>query len=202
MKTTIIGLISAALLGLLSANAQEVLQLRFNAKCQGTNETGKLLKQKVTNDTILQDYANQNGITNLSSIALVYAVDGDERGDLIEIVDAYTGAVLTQLYGFFFPMDLPTSSDGSKFSRFAYMFNSQQSYEMGSALLDERIKFDRNGNTNRMITGNIQFYLTPDATNGLRLCSGTITAGKTFVLTTNTNTPPSTNVITGRTVSH
>lgn len=200
MKTTIIGLFSAALLGSLSVNAQEVLQLRFNAKCQGTNDTGRAVKEVVNNNTILQNYADQNGITNLSSLALVYAVDGDERGDLIEIVDAYTGAVLSHVYGFFFPMDLPTSSDGSRFSRFAYMFNSQQSYEMGSALLSERIKVDRKGNTNRMITGDLQFYLTPDATNGLRLCSGTITVGKTFVLTVNTNTPPSTNAITDRTV--
>ena len=182
MKTTIIGLFSAALLCAFNAHAQEVLQVRFNVKCQGTNDTGKLLKEKVTNETILQNYADQNGITNVNSLALVYAVDGDERGDLIEIVDAYTGDVLSPVYGFFFPMDLPTASDGSRFSRFAYMFNSQQSYEMGSVLLDERLKFDRSGNTNRMISGS--------------LCSGTIWAGKSFVLST--NTPPSTNSIPGR----
>jgi hypothetical protein len=177
----------------MNANAQEVLQLKVNVKCQSTNDIGEPVKQKISNQTLLQGYADQHGLTNLNSIALVYAVNADERGDVIQVVDAYTGAVLSQLYGVFFPLDLPTATDGSQFSRFAYLYNSQQSYEMGSALLSERIKTDKHGNTNRTVNGDIQFYLTPEGTNGLRLCSGTISAGKAFTL--KPPPPPSTNSV-------
>jgi hypothetical protein len=197
MKATIIGLLTSALLCSIAANAQEVLQLKFTAKCQSTNDAGRLIKENVNNKTILQAYADQNGITNLNSLALVYAVNGDERGDVIQVVDAYTGAALSHIYGLFFAVDLPTVEDGSRFSRFAYMFNTQQSYEMGSALLSERIKIDKQGNTNRTVNGNIQFYLTPDGTNGLRLCSGTISAGKAFTLSP-TNSPSTNSLPTVR----
>lgn len=193
VATSLLGLFTAALVCSLNASAQEVLQVKFLAKCQTTNDSGKAINETINNKSILQEYADENGVTNLNSIDLVYEVNGDERGDVIEIVDASTGAVLSEVYGFFFPVDLPTTPDGSQFTRYAYLYNSQQSVSMGSAFLKEKIKSNKQGDSERSITGNLYFYLTPQGSNGLRLCTGTINAGKAFTL--KTNTPAGTNAV-------
>jgi hypothetical protein len=176
---------AAILLLTLSGSAQELLQLKFQGKCLGTNESGQIVKQNVNNTSILKEFADRNGITNLSSLALVYHVAGDERGDVIEVVNAATSEIVWQVYGLLFPVDLP-SGDGSQLSRFVYMYNDQQSVSMGSGMLKERISLDRHGKTNRSITGDLQFYLLPDSSNGLRTCTATISASKIFT----TNAPP------------
>ena len=178
-------LLAGALLCAVPAGAQELLQLKFQATCQTTNDAGQPVKEIVNNQKLIQDYADLNGVTNARSLALVYHVNGDERGDVIQIVDAGDATVLSHVYGLFFPVDLP-SGDGSQLQRFAYVYNSQQAFSMGSAMLREKILIDRSGATNRVINGNIQFYLNADGSNGLRLCTGTIVAAKRFI----TNAPP------------
>jgi hypothetical protein len=184
----LIGVGTALLLLGFHADAQELLQLKLQVKALSTNEAGRLVKQNINNETLLRDFADSNGITNLNSLALVYHVAGDERGDVIEIVDTTTGNLLSQVFGLLFPVDLPTG-DGSQLSRFVYLYNDQQSVSMGSGMLRERIALTKQGNTNRTINGELQFYLLPDATNGLRMCTGTINASKLF----STNAPPGTN---------
>jgi hypothetical protein len=192
----IIGVLSGLLLCASATTAQELLQIRFNGRCLGTNDSGQPIREVMNNKTILEEYAAQNSITNLNSLALVYAVDGDERGDVIAVANAHTGEILSHLYGLFFSMELPSSASGNQFSRFAYLYNSQQSYEMGSAMLSEKVITKKKGDTNRIINGDLQFYLTSDGSNSLRLCTANINVAKAFTLTP-TNTP-STNSVAGR----
>lgn len=157
---------------------QEMLQVKFDGVCRGTNDAGDYIRELVNNKSLLRDYAEQNGITNRRSIDLVYLPKGDERGDVIAVVDANTGAVLFHEFALFFSKDLPTA-DGSQISKFAYIFNHQTSDSIGSAMLRELL-LDRRGNAIHIITGNLQFFLPPDGTNGLRLCTATVTTGKPF----------------------
>src|SRR5262245_26808123 len=103
------------------ANAQEeVLHLKFEGICHVTNASGQFVQQIVNNKSLINAFAKQNGITNVNSLALVYHVKGDERGDVIEIVRTKTGEVLSQPFGLFFPTDLPNGS-ASAFWQHSYI---------------------------------------------------------------------------------
>jgi hypothetical protein len=163
-----------------TATAQDtVLQLKLRATCDVVGPSGKLVKQSITDQTILRQFAVENNISNVNAITMVYRVDGDERGDVIEIVAVETGDVLHAWLALFFPVEL-ASDDGAQRTRFVHLYNHQQSEPMGSAMLREKL-FDKKGNSNHTIDGSLQFYLTPNATEGLRMCTGTLAAGKPFV---------------------
>jgi hypothetical protein len=171
-------------LGILALSAAAVkaqgdtLQLQFNGTCRTTNSAGMIIKQIVNNRSLLKDYAQSHSVSNLNTLALVYQSQGDERGDVIRIVDARTGAVLTDVMALFFSVDLP-QGDGSMVFREVSLFNSQQSFEIGSGMLTEQL-LNRKGSPDHHITGTLQYYLLPTDTNTLRLCTATINTLKTF----------------------
>jgi hypothetical protein len=156
---------------------QETLNVRIHGSCQTTNENGKLIKQPLNNKTILREWADKNNVTNRHSLALVYHVKGDERGDVIEIVDAHTGDILQPWLGIFFPVQLSNPAD-TKTVTISEVFNSQQSTEMGFATLKDRSVNRKN--IDHIISGDLNFYLTPDKTNGLRICTAKIMTLKAF----------------------
>src|SRR5262245_46163366 len=90
----------------------ELLQLRFEGSCRTTNAEGAIVRQVVNNRTLLKDYAQAHSVSNLNTLALVYHSQGDERGDVIQIVDSRTGAILADVLALFFSIDLP-AGDGS-----------------------------------------------------------------------------------------
>ncbi|HET7624361.1 MAG TPA: PepSY domain-containing protein [Verrucomicrobiae bacterium] len=198
-KNILISACAGLLFASLTATAQEtpeMLNLRIRGSCQTTNENGNLIKQPLSNRTILREWADKNGVTNRHSLALVYHVKGDERGDVIEIVDAHTGEILQPWLGIFFPVEL-SNPDDTKTVRLSELFNSQQSTEMGFATLKDRPTNKKHAD--HIISGDLNFYLTPDKTNGLRICAAKIMTLKTFTPKPLPPTPPGTNSPAGDT---
>lgn len=167
-------------LGTAVMNAQgEMLQVKFEGSCRTTNANGVIVKQPVNNRTLIKDFAQAHNITNLNALALVYDSQGDERGDVIRIVSAKTGEILSDVLALFFSIDL-TNADGSFIQKEVSVFNNQQSFAIGSGMLKEQL-LNKKGNPDHRVTGNLQYYLLPPASDGLRLCTATITTGKPFV---------------------
>ncbi|HHY85143.1 MAG TPA: hypothetical protein GYA07_06365 [Verrucomicrobia bacterium] len=179
MVTLFVGLVAGTVVLSAQEPVPEMLHIKFVARCQTTNDAGRLVRETINNERLLKEYAGRNAVTNIRTLELVYHVDGDERGDVISIVDATTGEVLQPVFSLFFPVDLPVG-DGSQFTRFAYMFNDQQSTAMGTAVLNERLTTNRRGETRRLIQGQIQLHLAPDETHGLRICTGSLVANRPF----------------------
>jgi hypothetical protein len=166
-------------LGTAALRAQgEMLQLRFEGSCRSTNESGEIIKRNVNNRSLLRDYAQAHSITNINTLALVYHSLGDERGDVIQIVNARTGEVLADVLALFFSVDLP-NGDGSAIAKEVSLFNSQQSFAIGSGILKEQL-LDKKGNPDHRVSGTLQYYLLPTAEDGLQLCTANINASKTF----------------------
>src|SRR6185436_2547576 len=105
--------------------------------------------------------------------------NGDERGDVIEIVNASTGEVLADVLALFFGINL-SNGDGSVIWRQTALFNSQQSDSIGTCLLKEQF-VDRRGNPTHTVNGQLIYQLAPNGDHGLRLCTAHFTAAKPFV---------------------
>jgi hypothetical protein len=166
-------------LGTVVMNAQgEMLQVKFEGSCRTTNVNGTIVKQPVNNKTLIKDFADAHSITNLNALALVYDSQGDERGDVIRIVSAKTGEILGDVLALFFSVDL-TNAAGSVIEKEVSIFNNQQSFAIGSGMLKEQL-LNKKGNPDHRTTGNLQYYLIPPASDGLKLCTASITTGKPF----------------------
>ena len=152
------------------------LQVNLTATCLTTNNSGKIVTQRINNDALIQTYASENNATNsLKSLALAYIVNGDPQGDAIEVVNRADGTPLWPVFALFFPVDLP-SGDGSRLERYTQLFNNQKAESIGSARISYQFV---SGRTN--IHGQLHFYLLPQGANGLRMCEGTFVATKPFV---------------------
>src|SRR5262245_36809112 len=177
---TTLGIFALGTAALRAQEAQgELLQLRFVGSCRTTNESGVIINQAVNNRSLLKDYADVHTFTNANTLALVYHSQGDERGDVIQIVNSRTGEILADVIALFFSIDLP-AGDGSQVAKEVSLFNSQQSFAIGSGMLKEQL-LNKKGAPDHRVTGTLQYYLLPAADDGLRLCTATINAARTFV---------------------
>src|SRR5256885_11817530 len=78
-------LICAALL-LSSFSASSQYKFLFRGTSYETNASGNIVATPITEQTLLADGAAAKGITDLRTVALVYRVGGDEKGDTVEIL--------------------------------------------------------------------------------------------------------------------
>src|SRR3954453_14899096 len=86
----------------INASGQSQFQFTFRGTCWTTNQTGRFVSRRVDNQSLIQDYVQANGVTNSKTLALVYPLNIDDRGDTIEVVNTATGAVVYPLYSLFF----------------------------------------------------------------------------------------------------
>jgi hypothetical protein len=169
-----------------SARAQDRLQFTFHGKAWTTNASGKVTAIRADNQSWLQEYALSHGITNVSSLALVYHLHGDPlNGDTIEVVDATTGEFLYSLYGLYkgttegrIPL---ANTNGTQVRTIQYVYGDQLAHSAGTAYISERYYLDGDGHTNRtVIQGQIRFLTIPDQTRPLQITSGSFITGKPF----------------------
>ena len=106
---TITKVLAAAFCGMVlsasSALAQYEFKWTFRGTCYETNSSGNVITTPITEQTILQEFAQQGGITDLSTVAIVYHLHGNDLGDTIEVVNSTNGSTYTAPFGLFFGDD-------------------------------------------------------------------------------------------------
>src|SRR5262245_57003701 len=105
MKVAVLlaGAVAALILPGICCAADPVLfTLTYKGTCYQTDASGKIVGKQVTEKTLLEDFANAGGITDLKTLAVVYHVGGSDLGDTIDVVNATNGQPLGTLFGLFF----------------------------------------------------------------------------------------------------
>src|ERR1700722_5314283 len=170
----------------------------FNGTAYQTNGTGNMAAIPVTDQTLLEAEAQPLNITNLSTISLVYHLNGGlPYGDTVDVISNSTGQTLSTLFGLYFGSDYPgeTASLGRyavtnasqtelrrvdqvyTFANTPYTYANSES--LGASFTCKRFLVDTNGNTNMFIDGTFFWDVRPTGTNVASiLCAGSFTLGK------------------------
>lgn len=183
MNTKSLYVVSLLLL-LTARNASaQVLQFTFTGVCATLDASGKPVGRVVNNQTLLKDFALVNGISP-AGLALVYHIGGNDLGDTIDAINASNGTSLGTVFGLFFGEDFGRmaleSADNTAGRRIEYIYTSQNSHSLGSALISTRHFLDSHGNTNRTsIYGAMQYLVTTDGNHpAVQVCNGNFVTGK------------------------
>lgn len=173
-----------------NALAQYELRWTFRGTCYETNSSGNVIATPITEQTILQEFANQGGISNLATVAIVYHLHGNDLGDTIEVVNSSNGSTLTAPFGLFFGDDASlgrsaiTNSTATEIRRLDYVYTlnasphtSPNSHSMGAAFTTKRILTDTSGNPHYTFEGPMSWIVNPQNGVGTRICTGTYTTG-------------------------
>jgi hypothetical protein len=186
------GVILLALaLGSGHAHAQAFYKFIFRGTAYQTNATGNVAAIPITEQTLLEDRARAGGITNLSSLAIAYHVNGDAKGDTVEIVDLTSRTVLALQFGLWFGSDPKLersailNADQTEARRVDYIYTLQRStytspssHSMGATFVTKRMLKDAEGNTHFTAEGPIHWIVNPQNGYGTTVCTGTFTTGK------------------------
>jgi len=186
------GLVAAGVLLVSNSFAQQYYdyQFVFQGTAYETNATGNIVATPITDQTLLADRAHAGGITDLSTVAIVYHIGGDPKGDTVEIIST-NGTKLAFEFGFWFGSDPSlgrsalTSGNGNEVRRVDPLYTLENSIythsnpdSIGSAFVTKRFLTDTNGNTLARIEGTMSWGVVPQGTNGTIMCIGHFTLGK------------------------
>jgi len=199
MKTLAITM-AALLLGRFSVEGQSYYEYKFvfNGMAYQTNGAGNIVGTPITDQTLLQSQAQRLNITNLSTISLVYHLDGGPPyGDTVDVISNATGQTLTTEFGLYFGSDYPgenpplgrwavtnaTQTEQRRVDQLYTFSNTPYTYEngesLGASFTCKRFLIDTNGNTNMFIDGTLFWDVIPTGTNVAPvLCSGHYTLGQ------------------------
>ena len=194
MKKLIAGLTLALLWTACDAQAQTTYgeyKFIFSGTAYQTNAAGTMVGTHITDETLLADRARLGGITNLSTISLVYHINGGSLGDTVEVISNSTSQTLTTEFGLYFGSDSElgrtavTNLTQTQERRIDYVYtfdNSTYTYEnddsVGAAFTYK--SFVNEGNvTNAVINGSISWSVIPTGSNAAPIvCVGTFSLGK------------------------
>ena len=192
--------VAALLVGGFSVLGQSYFEYKFIfiGTAYQTNGSGNIVAIPITDQTLLQTEAQPLNITNLSTISLVYHLNGGlPYGDTVDVISNATGQTLTTLFGLYFGSDYPGES--ASLGRYAvtnatqteqrrvdqiYTFSStpytyENSESLGASFTCKRFLVDTNGNTNMFIDGTLFWDVTPTGTNvAAVVCVGSFTLGQ------------------------
>ena len=180
MQRTFVVSLSLLALGLFSANAQFEFKVIFRGASYQTNGNGLVFSTPITEQTILQAAAQAGGITDLSTLALVYHVQGSSFGDTIDVVNATNGIAYKTVFGFFFGDDPSlnrvaiTNGTGTEVLRVDYIYTDQNSHSMGAAFVTKN--YSPGGQQLTSVTGRMQWIVNPISPAGTKVCYGSFTA--------------------------
>jgi hypothetical protein len=165
----------------------------FSGTAYQTNALGNIVGTPITDQTLLQSQAQRLNITNLSTVSIVYHLNGGlPYGDTVDIISNATGQTLTYQFGFYFGSDTSlgryavtnaTQTEQRRVDQIYTFNNTPYSYEnsasLGAAFTCKRFLTDTNGNRNTFIEGMLSWDVTPTGTNtGPVLCIGNFTLGQ------------------------
>jgi hypothetical protein len=191
MKTPkiLMPILSGLLAFAIQGRGQNVFELTFKGTATTTNDAGSIVSTKVNNKTLIQDAATQRGITNASTLDVVYvqsaSTDPSTTGDFVEVITKANGTpVYTNLqfmYGGSFPPAL-TNAAGNQVVIGAQVIPLPLAIgdSLGGATINERFLPKKT-----IITGSFNYTVlrSPGSTNNdtVTAVSGSFTVGKTFI---------------------
>src|SRR4051812_30250175 len=97
-------LLAAVVLSATNASAQYMFKFVFKGMSYQKDATGNIVGVPITDQTLVQDRAAAGGV-DPSTLAIVYHVGGDEKGDTVEVINSSSGAVAVFEFGFWFGSD-------------------------------------------------------------------------------------------------
>jgi hypothetical protein len=195
MKTTLAS--AAALLlffaGNIRAQTYDEYKFTFSGTAYQTNSLGTLIATHISDQTLLADRARQGGISNLTTVSLVYHIGGDPLGDTVEVISNKTGQTLTTEFGFYFGSDgalgrtavANLSQTMERRLDYIYTFyNSTYTFStgdsLGAAFTYKRL-VKQGAVTNALISGTMSWSVTPTGTNTKPMfCTGTFSLGRSI----------------------
>jgi hypothetical protein len=177
-----------------------VFRLTLRGTVFQTNTLGQVVQIPITETNILQDAAAAGGISDLSTLALVYHIHGGSYGDTIEVVYTSSGARADDLWELAFGEDGPlnagqtvyrtalTNSPGTEVRRLDYIYmyhystyTAPNNHSMGACFTTKRFQADGNGNYRTSIEGQMQWIVNPYNNAGTKVCTATFRTTKPFV---------------------
>jgi hypothetical protein len=177
----------------LNATAQSYHEYKFvfSGTAYQTNEAGAIVATHITDQTLLKDRARQGNIANLSTISLVYHIDGNSLGDTVEVISNSTGQTLTTEFGFYFGSDTGLGriavanllQTQQRRVDYIYTFDSSTyTYSNGDsvgAAFTDRTFVTKGKLTNAVISGTMSWSVMPTGTNTKPMvCVGTFSLGR------------------------
>ncbi len=182
MKKQLLTILFVTLLvGASHVMAQSQLQIVISGTCSTLDAGGHIVSQPINNQTLLQQAATAGGLSDTSTLGLAYHLNGNALGDTIDVINRTTGATLTTLYGLYFGESFGRqallSSSHRQMKRIEYIYTTQNSHSLGSALLTDYFILDANGGTNATyVLGQMQWIVTTDSTHpNTQVCSASFT---------------------------
>ncbi len=187
--------LAALLLGGFNVTGQSYHEYKFifRGTAYQTNASGDIVGTPITDQTLLQSQAKRLNITDLSTVSLVYHINGGPPyGDTVDVISNATGQTLTYEFGFYFGSDTTlgryavtnaTQTEERRVDQ-VYTFNNspytyQNSASLGAAYTCKRFLVDTSGNTNSIIEGTLFWDVTPTGTSPASvLCVGNFTLGQ------------------------
>src|SRR5262245_33240871 len=163
----------------ISATAQGMFTFIFSGTCCQINASGNIVKTTISQRTLLNDAAQAAGV-DPSGLMLVYHIHGTDFGDTLDLINASTGAVLVNVFGFYFGEDFGrqaiTNSAGTIVKRLDYLYTQQNDHSLGAALVTKTIQPKISG-TQTQISGTMNWVVESTASSPTKICNGTFFIG-------------------------
>jgi hypothetical protein len=186
--------VAALVLSLLGAYGQSYSEYKFifSGTAYETNASGKLVATPITDQTLLQSQAQKGNITNLSTISIVYHINGDTNfgGDTLDVISNANGQVLANELSLLFGSDTGlgriavTNAAQTQQMRVDYIYtfnNSTYTFDnddsVGLSITSKNFVIT-NQSTNANISGTMSWGVEPQGTNGPILCIGKFYLGQ------------------------
>ncbi len=195
LAAAILGIGTLAAFHTSAQNAPYLYRMTFRGMVYQTNTINQVVAKPITEKDLLLAAAQAGGTSDISTMALVYHIQGSGLGDNIEIYDVNTRQQLAVLFGLYFGNDASlyrfglTNSVNTEMRRIDYFYgfvNSIYSYpnqgghSMGSSFTTKRFLGDARGNVHTTIDGVAQWVVSAFQGAGQRLITGTFTTTKPF----------------------
>jgi hypothetical protein len=165
-----------------------VFKLNFKGTAYQRDGTGNLVGVPITEQHLI---AARMGV-NTQNMALAYILDGDEKGDTIELINTATGEKNGLWFGLWFGDDRTmqlgrtalTNATQTEIRRVDQVFtlefseySSQNGHGVGTSFVAKRFVRDTSGNVRTTIDGQIQWLVNPWGTNRwAKICHGSFVA--------------------------
>jgi len=162
-------------LGLQSSRAQQFKAV-LSAVCISTNQEGGLVYRSFSNRNLIHDCAEEQGITNLTGLRLVF----DLGNNALEVVRGTNQTAICTPLTFQDTVSLPNTNK-TKVELLAAVFVETNTVASGTLAATERFSY---GSSNQLtgfrLTGRIQYSVAASGTNSAKIYQGVVAAGALF----------------------
>lgn len=153
------------------ANSQEIYRAFVNEVCISTNASGQLVYRTIGNRNFIQKCAQDEGITNLTGLSLVF----NRTANALQVVSGTNHDLICTPLSFSGGESL-SNSNMTRVERLEFVYVGTNTLAGGTLFATERT----NAFTGFRLTGRLQYATAAEGTNGPAIYSGTLFAGRLF----------------------